>query len=110
MSTSRLAPLPLHHVVAEVAAFPLASEEALGLAVTELRPDLKAQTGKLWRAAEMALVHCFPSFSVDELVGFRDHVWFSRHCGVSVSLVSYLGDLPGIIQLIRVHRHQEDLT
>src|SRR5262245_27207469 len=69
--------IPLDHVVAEMAAFPLAGEVALEQAMTELDPRMESpDSKKLWRAAERALVHEFPGFLVDELVAIRDSVWF----------------------------------
>lgn len=77
MIGSRIAPIPLAHVQAELAAFPLASETGLTLGLTVLRPDLKEETGELWREAERALATASPSISLDELVAIRDDLWFS---------------------------------
>ena len=52
MSISRLARIPLDHVVAELAAFPLATEGALTTGVTELDAQMRGATGPLWRSAE----------------------------------------------------------
>jgi len=69
--------IPLDHVVAEMAAFPLASDVALRLAPTDLDPQMESPSSQeLWRAAERALVHEFPGFLIDELVAIRDSVWF----------------------------------
>lgn len=76
MNASRIAPIPLAHVQAELVAFPLASEAGLSLGLTSLRADLKDDTGTLWREAERALVTASPSISLDELVALRDDLWF----------------------------------
>lgn len=78
MGTSRHVAIPIDHVTAEMAAFPIASESALRLAITELALDLAraGQTATLWREAEREILGGFPAFSVDEAVALRDQVWF----------------------------------
>lgn len=76
MSATRLARIPYDHVVAELAAFPIASEAALALAPVMLDPRLCGETGRLWRATESALTGAFPSLSIDETVALRDRLWF----------------------------------
>jgi hypothetical protein len=76
MQSTRLVGIPLDHAVAEMAAFPLASEAALRQAVTLLDPALKDGTGPLWRQAEQEVLGHFPGFSVDEVVALRDKMWF----------------------------------
>src|SRR4051794_4642480 len=76
MTTSRLATLPIDHVVAEMAAIPLASEAALRLALTDLDPELRERTAELWREAERQALGYSPAFSVDETVAIRDYAWF----------------------------------
>ena len=79
MGTSRQAAIPIDHAIAEMAAFPLASEAALHLGISELvaYPALDRNTGKLWRAAEAQALGGFPAFSVDEAVALRDQTWFA---------------------------------
>lgn len=77
MNTSRYAAIPIDHAVAEMAAFPIASEAALRLAITELNPIPSGPTATLWREAERKALGGFPAFSVDEAVALRDLLWFS---------------------------------
>jgi hypothetical protein len=81
MQPARLIPIPVDHLIAETAAFPLASEESLRRAVTALDGSLGGDTGELWRAAEGVLVGHFPGFSVDEAVAVRDRTWFGQERG-----------------------------
>ena len=78
MGTSRHAAIPIDHAIAEMAAFPIASETALRLAIAELvaYPSLDRNTAKLWREAESQALGGFPAFSVDEVVTLRDETWF----------------------------------
>jgi hypothetical protein len=78
MHSSRLISIPIDHVVAEVAAFPLASEAALALRVSALDPQCAQPTASLWRHAERHLLGGFPAFSVDEVVAMRDKIWFHQ--------------------------------
>lgn len=75
MTHARTAHVPFDFVAAEVAAAPL-GELALPLGVTRLHPGLGEQTGELWRAVEVDLLRRFRGFSVDEVVAYRDAVWF----------------------------------
>ena len=75
--SSRQATIPLDYVVAEVAAFPLASEAALELGLTALDADLTSGTGRLWRHAEKQVLSEFAACSVEEMVAVRDRVWFA---------------------------------
>lgn len=75
--SSRLAGIPLDHVAAEIAAFPLASAASLELRATELDPLVGGGTAALWRCAEASLIGGLPSFSLDEIVALRDRIWFS---------------------------------
>src|SRR5262244_2272634 len=91
MSVARLAGIPLDHVVAEIAAFPLGSEAALALGATMLDPELRHQaTVGLWRQAESALLGAFPAFSLDEIVSLRDRMWFEGGAAGPLPLVRYL--------------------
>ena len=81
MQPTRQIGIPLDHVIAELAAFPLAGEAALQLAITALDARLQGKTGTLWRAAEHSAVGHFPGFSVDEVVAIRDRSWFGSKRG-----------------------------
>lgn len=103
MTSPRAAALPFNHLLAEMAALPLASRSALELVVTRLDPALRhSHTCALWRAAERVLLTSFPGVSVDEVVAVRDRLWFrsttpslpAEPSGV-VPLHRYLGDLAG---------------
>src|SRR5262245_16518090 len=98
MSTARLAGIPIDHVVAEVAAFPLTGEKSLELAVTDLDPRLgrDSTTLKLWRAAEHYTLSAFPAFSVEEAVTIRDRIWFDSHLETPLPLGGYLRHLAGL--------------
>jgi hypothetical protein len=82
VNSSRLAGIPIDHAVAELAAFPLASEAAFEIGVTHLDPLLQEQrpsgkaTQQLWRQAERHFLGGFPAFSVEEAVAIRDRLWF----------------------------------
>lgn len=96
MSYQRSAQTPIEHLLAEMIAFPLASEAAFRLGLTDLHPlpsqNQRAETGtstvhvqtsssnhrtaRLWREAERELLTSTPAFSIDELVSLRDRVWF----------------------------------
>jgi hypothetical protein len=101
MSTARLAGIPIDHVVAEVAAFPLTGEKALELAVTDLHPRLEGTTQELWRAAERYLLGTFPAFSVEEAVAIRDRIWFHSHLQTGIPLAAYLRQLAGLFLEVR---------
>lgn len=77
MNTSRYAAIPIDHAIAEMAAFPIASEAVLRLAITELNPIPSEPIATLWREAERKALGGFPAFSVDEAVALRDQLWFS---------------------------------
>lgn len=76
MQPTRYVGIPVDHVAAEMAAFPLASERALELSLVALDPMLEDSTGELWAQAERDMLGQFPGFSVDEAVSMRDKVWF----------------------------------
>lgn len=96
VSTSRLAALPIDHLVAELAAFPLASEAALRLRMIALDPKFSDGTRELWREAERQILGCFPAFSVDEAVAIRDRLWFADRSLGAVPLHCYLRWLAGL--------------
>ena len=89
MITSRTAQIPIDHMVAEVAAFPLASEAAFKMAIVELDDELDPPSGPLWREAERQIFGGFPAVSVEEAVGIRDKVWFAGR-GRRVAMGEYL--------------------
>lgn len=94
MAIVRSAELPIDHLVAELAAFPVASEGALRCPVIALDPGLRDATAGLWRAAEVDLLRRFPAVSPEELLAIRDQVWFDVGLGHGPrSLASYLGGL-----------------
>ena len=91
MKSYRSAGIPIDHIIAEIAAFPVASEAAFRLRPTALYPVLDLdnkpttlypilnsdnKTAQLWRAAENILLTSFPGFSIDEVVSARDRIWF----------------------------------
>jgi hypothetical protein len=101
MHSLRLAGIPMDHLVAELAAFPLASETALALGLIRLDPTFStpAPVGgdcqRLWRAAEQQLLGHFPAFSIEEAVAIRDAVWFDTGVVTPVPLHTYLRRLAG---------------
>jgi hypothetical protein len=90
MGISRQAGIPINHVMAELAAFPLVSEEALAIGPGSLDPGMGGATGRLWRQTEKTLVESFPSFSIDEIVALRDRIWFAEGARHLVPLDRYL--------------------
>lgn len=67
---------PIQHVVAEIAAFPLASEVALNLAVSVLGDG--GADHRLWRSAESGVLATFSGFSVEEAISLRDAIWYAN--------------------------------
>ena len=65
---------------AEIAAFPLASEESFEAGLIELDPSVAehSKTGRLWRACEATLAP-HTGWSLDRLVAARDRGWFGPH-------------------------------
>src|SRR6266851_1517031 len=90
MTSLRLAGIPIDHILAEVATFPLASEAALAHHPTLLHPGLESATGALWREAEQHLLGCFPAFGLDELIAIRDRLWFAQGGAAPMALEQYL--------------------
>lgn len=76
--------IPHDHMLAEVAALPIASEESFRNGLVELHPLLSISdpteanepTKALWCYAERMLTGSFPSMSLDDLTNLRDWVWF----------------------------------
>jgi adenosine/AMP deaminase-like protein len=95
MSASRLAGIPIEHVIAEIAAFPFASIAGFDLGLSDLDPRLRpgGPTLAMWRRAEAALVAGFPSFSLDEVTALRDRVWFVEGSLEPLPLHRYLRHL-----------------
>lgn len=77
MIDGRSSVVPFEHIVAELAAAPLALPETLRFAGTDLDPDMSSGTAEVWRATEKALLAQGAAYSVDELVSLRDWLWFS---------------------------------
>ncbi len=106
-STTRLVSIPLYHLEAEVAAYPLAAERAFGLGLVALSPRLQRgdrasltqrDTATLWRDAEQRLLANTPALSVDEALNFRDLFWFAEAdgrpaLGDNIPLETYLVQL-----------------
>lgn len=97
--TPRRVPEP--YLRAEIAAFPLASEEAFRHAALELDPRLPKPPGKhgddatrqLWRACEDRFAQ-HTGWSLDRLVAARDLGWFGdRDRRVPIAMHDYLGNL-----------------
>ncbi len=82
--------LPFEHLLAEIAAAPIASATSLHLGLRKLDADAQGQTAQLWRGVERDLVQAFPGVSLDELVSVRDAVWFSGPPSRSQSLTDFL--------------------
>jgi len=78
MKSYRSAGIPIDHIIAEITAFPIASEASLLLRPIALHSRLCQDytTAELWRQAENSLLTSFPGFSVDEVVSARDRIWF----------------------------------
>jgi len=79
MRATRTASIPIAHLIAEMAASPLASEASFRSAIVTLSPTCAGSSAGFWRATERALLAEFPSFSIDEMVHVRDWLWF-RTC------------------------------
>ena len=76
MRDGRTTGIPTSHIVAELAAFPLASQESFELAPNMIDPNLEGASGALWRAAEHHVLSSFPGLSVDSALAMRDGIWF----------------------------------
>ena len=95
-NASRLSTIPIDHVLAELAAFPLASESALRLNPQALDQKMEGVSGELWRATEREVFGSVPGFSIDDAVALRDRVWFARGTRVArVELHDYVRQLSG---------------
>lgn len=82
MSAVRIAPTPVEHLAAEMCAAPFASAVAFCSACVRLNSGLggglDGPTARLWRSTERELAAAFPSLSIDQLLGFRDGIWFGQ--------------------------------
>lgn len=78
MSTFRVSDVPFDHVIAELAAFPLAAEESFAAGIERLEPAVERSEPmrRLWRAAEQRMTEGQAAMSLDELVALRDRLWF----------------------------------
>lgn len=103
----RRASTPVDHLVAEMAAMPIASRASLELTVTDLSPHLPNRldparlahgdpgevTGELWRRSEQAMLRAFPAVALEELVAIRDMIWFPEGARVAPTIGDYLRSL-----------------
>lgn len=78
MLTGHSAEIPFEHVFAELSAAPFCLTDGLNLALHELDPNMRSDTGKFWRYTETRLAPSLPSFSLDELIALRDRLWFGH--------------------------------
>lgn len=88
--------IPEPYLRAEIAAFPLTSEESFRLSLLEINPSLGEtdtdKTRKLWRACEN-LFAPHTGWSLDRLIAARDLGWFGKRDGPlpeSVPMHAYL--------------------
>jgi hypothetical protein len=86
VSYTRVVETPIHHFFAELAAFPIASVDALHNPLIAMQPLLWSEasagvadqgTARLWRDAERHLLRSSTAFSVEEIVALRDELWFN---------------------------------
>lgn len=77
MATKRLATIPFEHIEAELAAFPISSEDSFCSQLFELDP-VTCQQKNLWRAAEQHVLSSAPTVPLDEFVMIRDKLWFGE--------------------------------
>jgi hypothetical protein len=117
--TPRRVPEP--YLRAEIAAFPLTSEEAFRACLVELDPQLATsqvaatrKTGNLWQTCENRFTS-YSGWSLDRLIAARDRGWFGAHpIDTPISMYSYLYALandhlvarPGVTEI----KESTDLT
>ena len=94
MASRRLSAIPFEHIEAELAAFPIASEESFRTQLVELDPVICRQNS-LWRAAEQHVLNSAPTVPLDEFVMIRDKLWFGGTLDLDmqeskITLVNYL--------------------
>ncbi len=74
--------IALEYLLAEIAAFPLATVTAFENPVTIIDRDVNTKfkttgsTGLLWREAESFICRICPDLSIDMALAARDHLWF----------------------------------
>lgn len=90
MKGTRYSGVPVGHILAEMVAFPLASESSFRLGVVELDPKLKDSSADLWRAAEATMLGHSAAFTVDETLALRDYTWFHGVLDKPQALSRYL--------------------
>jgi hypothetical protein len=73
---SRTVTLPVPHLPAEIAAWPIVSEEAFRTSLLDLSPVLAPPTSRLWRDAEKEILLHAPGISIDQILAMRDELWF----------------------------------
>lgn len=107
IASMRRASTPVDHLIAEMAAMPVASVASLGLTATDLTPQLPNRidrrrlplrasdeiTAQLWRRSEAEMLRAFPSVSLEELVAIRDMLWFPGGPDKPVTMGQYLREL-----------------
>ena len=87
--------VPEAYLRAEIAAFPLVSEEAFHCSLIELDPSVSKDslTHQLWRSCESSLAQ-HTGWSLDRLIAARDRSWFDTYAmRFSVPLHRYLKTL-----------------
>lgn len=76
MIEGRTSAVPFEHMIAELAASPIATPEMIGIANHRLNADLTGNTDRVWRLTEQKLLQQSAAYSVDELAALRDWLWF----------------------------------
>lgn len=67
---------PMDHLLAEMIAFPIASEASFRIASSSIEEPEPLGGQRLWRAAEQYLISSYPSLPLEELVMLRDRLWY----------------------------------
>ena len=88
-ANSRLTHIPDDSTVNEAAAFPIVSEEAFALGLTELSAN-GPNSNQLWRSAERQLLVRSPGMSLEHAIGLRDMTWMNGLGAGIVPLHRYL--------------------
>jgi hypothetical protein len=79
MSGDRKVPIPNGLLEAEMAAFPIASEDSFALVTDSLDPALGPTTSQLWSSAESSLLRTFIGIRIEDVVSIRDMEWFDQN-------------------------------
>ncbi|MEL7210087.1 MAG: hypothetical protein AAGK32_17970, partial [Actinomycetota bacterium] len=104
IASMRRASTPVDHLIAEMAAMPIASAASLNLVATSLAPQLpnrvdrirlslrdpRETTAELWRMSEAEMLRAFPAVSLEEMVAVRDMLWFPNGPGQQPTMGQYL--------------------